>query len=70
MIPNDPLSLAHWRRTTAELYAGLRRAGAECHYADNPSCAYDDRWVCLLPPAENRLPFPIRAGEKVFACMS
>jgi uncharacterized protein (DUF1684 family) len=39
------------------------------NYAYNPSCAYDDRWVCPLPPAENRLPFPIRAGEKVFAGM-
>ena len=25
--PNDPLSLAHWRRTVAELYAAVRMAG-------------------------------------------
>jgi uncharacterized protein (DUF1684 family) len=36
------------------------------NYAYNPSCAYNPRWVCPLAPAENRLPFPIRAGEKVF----
>lgn len=34
------------------------------NYAYNPSCAYDARWVCPLAPAENRLPFPITAGEK------
>jgi uncharacterized protein (DUF1684 family) len=33
------------------------------NYAYNPSCAYDPRWVCPLAPPENRLPFPIRAGE-------
>jgi uncharacterized protein (DUF1684 family) len=33
------------------------------NYAYNPSCAYDPRWVCPLAPPENRMPFPIRAGE-------
>jgi uncharacterized protein (DUF1684 family) len=32
--------------------------------AYNPSCAYDPRWVCPLAPAANRLPFPVRAGER------
>jgi uncharacterized protein len=36
------------------------------NYAYNPSCAYDDRWQRPLAPAENRLPFPVRAGEKSF----
>ena len=34
------------------------------NYAYNPSCAYNPRWVCPLTPPENRLPFPIPAGEK------
>ncbi|MCC6383306.1 MAG: DUF1684 domain-containing protein [Dehalococcoidia bacterium] len=34
--------------------------------AYNPYCAYNDAWSCPLPPAENRLSVPIRAGEKVF----
>ena len=34
------------------------------NYAYNPSCAYNDRWVCPLPPPENRLPFAVTAGEK------
>lgn len=36
------------------------------NYAYNPSCAYDERWVCPLAPNENRLPVPIRAGERKF----
>lgn len=34
------------------------------NFAYNPSCAYADRWVCPLAPNENRLPRPVRAGEK------
>ncbi|GHO89438.1 DUF1684 domain-containing protein [Dictyobacter formicarum] len=34
------------------------------NYAYNPSCSYNDRWVCPLAPAENRLDVPIPAGEK------
>ncbi len=37
------------------------------NYAYNPLCDYDPvRYNCTLPPAENRLPFPVRAGEKRF----
>jgi uncharacterized protein (DUF1684 family) len=36
------------------------------NFAYNPSCAYNDRWSCPLPPPENRLPVPIRAGELRF----
>jgi uncharacterized protein (DUF1684 family) len=34
------------------------------NYAYNPSCSYDPRWVCPLAPPENRLPIPVRAGER------
>lgn len=33
------------------------------NYAYNPSCSYNYRWVCPLAPSENRLDFPIPAGE-------
>lgn len=36
------------------------------NYAYNPFCAYNDRWSCPLPPAENWLPVPIRAGEMTY----
>ncbi|HLM92104.1 MAG TPA: DUF1684 domain-containing protein [Thermoplasmata archaeon] len=35
--------------------------------AFNPYCAYTDEFECGFPPAENDLPVPIRAGEKVWA---
>jgi uncharacterized protein (DUF1684 family) len=34
--------------------------------AYNPYCAYNERWACPVPPVENRLKIPIRAGEKAF----
>ena len=36
------------------------------NYAYNPSCAYNDKWVCPLAPIENRLKVPVRAGEMKF----
>nr|PZN84240.1 MAG: hypothetical protein DIU54_12070 [Acidobacteriota bacterium] len=33
--------------------------------AYNPYCVYDTRWVCPLPPPENRLTVAIRAGERL-----
>jgi uncharacterized protein (DUF1684 family) len=32
--------------------------------AYHPSCAYNDKFVCVLPPKENTLDVEIRAGEK------
>jgi uncharacterized protein len=36
------------------------------NYAYNPYCAYNGQWSCPLPPVENWLPVPIRAGEMEF----
>jgi uncharacterized protein (DUF1684 family) len=35
------------------------------NFAYNPSCTYDERWSCPLPPKENKLPIEIVAGERV-----
>src|SRR6185312_8040403 len=35
--------------------SGLERIVLDFNYAYNPSCAYNDRWVCPLAPLENRL---------------
>ncbi len=32
--------------------------------AYNPNCAYSEGWACPIPPAENTLSIPIKAGEK------
>jgi len=34
--------------------------------AYNPYCAYDDSFTCPLPPRENILSIPIRAGERTY----
>lgn len=33
------------------------------NFAYHPSCCYNSRWVCPLAPPQNRLSFPIEAGE-------
>ena len=42
---------------------GQQRILLDFNYAYNPSCAYNDAWVCPLAPIENRLKVAIRAGE-------
>ncbi|MDH5507513.1 MAG: DUF1684 domain-containing protein [Anaerolineae bacterium] len=34
--------------------------------AYNPYCAYNENWSCPIPPSENRIEVPIRAGERNF----
>lgn len=36
------------------------------NFAYNPSCAYNARFTCPLPPQENHLQIPVEAGEKKF----
>lgn len=36
------------------------------NYAYNPYCAYSEMYSCPLPPLENWLKVPIRAGEKLY----
>jgi uncharacterized protein (DUF1684 family) len=36
------------------------------NYAYNPYCAYNPDWSCPIPPGENWLAVPIRAGERAF----
>jgi uncharacterized protein (DUF1684 family) len=59
-----------------ETYEGGRYIDAEIlpdykmildfNMAYNPSCAYNEKFVCVLPPRENMLDVGIRAGEKTF----
>lgn len=46
--------------------AGDGRLLVDFNYAYNPYCAYNPHWSCPIPPAENRLPVAITAGEKRF----
>jgi uncharacterized protein len=37
------------------------------NYAYHPSCAYDPIWPCPLAPPQNRLPMPVRLGERLMS---
>jgi uncharacterized protein len=50
-----------------DLHAHGDEVVIDFNYAYNPYCAYNPDWSCPLPPAENWLKVPIRAGEKNFA---
>jgi uncharacterized protein len=39
----------------------------DMNYLYNPSCAYDDRWLCPLAPPENRVTARIAAGEQTYS---
>jgi uncharacterized protein len=39
---------------------------ANFNFAYNPFCAYAEGWACPIPPTENSLLLPIRAGELNF----
>ena len=45
---------------------GRQMVRIDFNRAYNPYCAYNEDWVCPIPPAENRLSVPIRVGEKMF----
>src|ERR1700737_1010841 len=46
-----------------ELHAHGDDVTIDFNYAYNPNCAYDPSWSCPVPPPENWLKVPIRAGE-------
>lgn len=48
----------------ADLGASSSTLLLDFNFAYNPSCAYDERWSCPLPPAENKLAFDVEAGER------
>jgi uncharacterized protein len=42
------------------------RVLVDFNYLYNPYCAYNEAWSCPLPPRENWLSVPLRAGEQTF----
>jgi uncharacterized protein (DUF1684 family) len=45
---------------------GDTRVRLDFNYLYNPSCAYDDQWLCPLAPPENRVTAAIEAGELTY----
>ena len=74
----DPSLFIPFRDSTSgnEAYGAARYLDLEVEHDDvyavdlnlayNPYCAYSDEYVCPLPPRENWLGVPIRAGEKKY----
>ncbi len=46
--------------------AGLDRVTIDFNLAYSPWCSYSEQYSCVLPPAENTLPVPVRAGERSY----
>jgi uncharacterized protein (DUF1684 family) len=49
----------------AEILPGYKMV-LDFNMAYHPSCAYNEKFICVLPPRENMLDLEIRAGEKNF----
>lgn len=49
-----------------EKVPGSQTITLDFNKAYNPYCAYNETYSCPLPPPENLLTIPIRAGEKVY----
>lgn len=49
----------------ADLGAVDGRLVLDFNYSYHPSCVWDDRWSCPLPPATNRIDLEVRAGERL-----
>ena len=74
-ILSDTLFIPFKDKTNGEeTYGGGRYIDAEIltnykmvldfNMAYHPSCAYNDKFICVLPPKENMLGIKIQAGEK------
>ena len=50
----------------ADLGAHWETILLDFNFAYNPSCAYNSRWSCPLPPPENHLSLEVKAGEKIW----
>jgi uncharacterized protein (DUF1684 family) len=49
----------------ADLGADGGRLVLDFNFAYQPSCSYDPRWSCPLPPPANRLDVAVTAGERL-----
>ncbi len=46
--------------------SGMQQVELNFNDAYNPYCAYSHDYKCPVPPAENKIPFRVEAGEKIF----
>jgi uncharacterized protein (DUF1684 family) len=51
------------RYMDAEILPGYKMV-LDFNMAYHPSCAYNEKFICVLPPKENMLEIPVKGGEK------
>lgn len=54
------------RYLDAEIIMPGYRTVIDFNMAYNPSCVYNERYICIIPPEENNFDVEIKAGEKAF----
>lgn len=54
------------RYLDAEIIMPGYKTVIDFNMAYNPSCVYNEKYVCIIPPEENNFDVEIKAGEKVF----
>ena len=64
-ITNGKETYEGGRYIDAEILPGYRMV-LDFNMAYYPSCAYNEKFICVLPPKENMLEIEIKAGEKNF----
>ena len=57
----NPAAAFRWWRLPAEGAPVL-----DLNRLTNPWCAYSEHFNCPVPPAENRLPVAVEAGEEIY----
>ena len=62
--PNDD-AICEAELRPAEVLSATR-VRLDFNYLYNPSCAYDDAWLCPLAPPENQVDARIQAGELAY----
>jgi hypothetical protein len=60
---NEKETYGGGRYIDAEILPGYKMA-LDFNMAYHPSCAYNEKFVCVFPPRENMMDIEIRAGEK------
>ncbi|MFA9432795.1 DUF1684 domain-containing protein [Egicoccus sp. AB-alg2] len=50
---------------SADLGGDVDRLVVDLNFLYHPSCVHDPRWSCPLAPADERLPVPVAAGERL-----
>jgi hypothetical protein len=54
------------RYLDAEIIMPGYKTVIDFNMAYNPSCVYNEKYICIIPPDENNFDMEIKAGEKAF----